>query len=90
MTTPRHVEMQRPPLSSVAPGDVVWVPAFVSEAAGGSPFWLQIIEAGPVVDRRQDVHGVRISEYGMAESDETLRLALELDRVHRRLVWDAS
>lgn len=87
MTHIKITEIQRPPLPAVAAGDVVWVPVFVTDAAGGSPFWLRIIEAQPPVDRHQTVRGVIAAGPSgvMGEAAERMiEVRLPLDRVSRR------
>jgi hypothetical protein len=89
MTEHYRAQVQQPPLAGVAPGDVVWVPVFTSDEAGGASFWMRITAAGPVDGRHQDVTGVRVVGHldasRLAETDRAITLRLPLDRVARRV-----
>jgi hypothetical protein len=90
-----RVWIQGPPLAAgVVEGDVVLVPVFTSDEAGGSPFWMRITSTRPVDGGHQDVTGVRIVTHLNAsrspEADRVIELRLPLDRVARRVFVPAD
>jgi hypothetical protein len=90
MTDHYRVWIQGPPLAAgVTEGDVVLVPIFASDAAGGAPFWARITAAEPVDGGHQDVAAVRLVGHLDAsrqpEAERIVELRLPLDRVARRV-----
>jgi hypothetical protein len=90
MTQPLTAWMQGPPLSAgVVVDDVVLVPVFASDKAGGAPFWLRVTEAGPVDGDHQTITGVRIVAHTaaaqLAEADRTIEVRLPLNQAARRV-----
>lgn len=88
MSTVRTARTEGPPVVRVAVGDVVYVPMFGSDAAGGAPMWLRITEAMPPEGGGQYVKGVRVVDGLTAtrtpEAERVIELRLPLDKISRR------